>query len=314
MILICSDEKEPSTDIVCSWLNYYNKKFIRISYLNAITIKRLLLNNLKLDIVFDIDDIEYRMSDFSSYWYRRSNLNFKFIDKIKVNFEDVDISNEVNYFIEEEYHKVKELFKIRLAEISKLNIFNDNHINKLNTLYQASKLGIEIPKTIIAENFIGIKREEKKWITKPISDLIIDKDGTSYFSTTKRVEDRDLKNTSLSMIQTEVEKKFEIRSFFFNNTFYSSAIFSQQNSKTELDFRNYDTENPNRVVPYKLPSQLEAKLIKLSRVLNLKSGSFDIAYTNDNKYILFEVNPVGQFEQVSFPCNYQIHQQIAKFL
>ena len=142
----------------------------------------------------------------------------------------------------------------------------------------------------------------------------MEKNGKSYFSTTKRVEKKDFKEIHYSLVQNEVNKQFEIRSFYFNNQFFSSVIFSQENPKTELDFRNYDHENPNRVVPFKLPEDLEYKLAKLCHQLNLKSGSFDIAYTKNNEYVLFEVNPVGQFEQVSFPCNYKLHKRIAEYL
>lgn len=313
MILICSDITEPSTDIVCSWLNYFNKKFIRISNKDLIEIKTVYINNENIEIDFLINNEEFKLSQFHSYWYRRSKLNFKKNSKIIFIFEGDDISNEVNDFLDEEYLRLHELFEVLLDEKAKLNTYSNNNINKLNTLVQAQKLGIKIPKTIISENF---KSELfcEKWITKPISDLIIRKNGYSYSSTTKRINEKDINNIAITKIQQEINKKFEIRSFYFNNKFFSSVIFSQGNPNTELDFRNYDTENPNRVVPYKLPKKIEKKLIKLCDKIGLKSGSFDIAYTKQDEYVLFEVNPVGQFEQVSFPCNYKIHKEIAKFL
>ncbi len=313
MILISSDILEPSTDIVCSWLNHFNKDFIRISNKDIIEIKKVNINDDFVDIDFIINNENYKLSQFTSYWYRRSKLKFLRSGSITFKFENDDISNEVNHFLDEEYDKLFEFFEFMLNQKAKLNSFDDNKINKLKTLSIAKELKINIPKTIISEDFDSSIFEEK-CITKPISDLIIRKNEFSYSSTTKRVSKEDTKNISITKIQSEIDKKFEIRTFYFNKTFYSSAIFSQGNSKTELDFRNYDSENPNRVVPYKLPKKLEKKLRTLCDRLSLKSGSFDIAYTNDEKYVLFEINPVGQFEQVSFPCNYKIHKEIAKFL
>lgn len=313
MILICSDVLEPSTDIVCTWLNHFNKQFVRVSYKDLIEIKTVNINNDLIDIDFYINGNIYKLSEFSSYWYRRSKLRFKRNEKVKFKFEGEDISNEINSFLDEEYDKLFEFFEFMLNQKSKLNCYWDNNINKLSTLALAKELGIIIPKTIISDNFSFLKLEEK-WITKPISDLIIRKNGFSYSSTTKRVSDSDIHNVGISKLQEEINKKFEIRTFFFNNKFFSSAIFSQSNPKTELDFRNYDYENPNRVVPYKLPKKIKRKLKVLSVQLGLKSGSFDIAYTEKGEYVLFEINPVGQFEQVSFPCNYKIHKKIAKFL
>ncbi len=92
------------------------------------------------------------------------------------------------------------------------------------------------------------------------------------------------------------------------------GIFSQNNSKTKEDFRNYDQNLPNRNVPIKLPLDIEGKLKKLMKKLNLNSGSIDLIYTIDNKYVFLEVNPVGQFGMVSFPCNYNLEKKIAEFL
>jgi hypothetical protein len=36
--------------------------------------------------------------------------------------------------------------------------------------------------------------------------------------------------------------------------------------------------------------------------------------TPEKKYIFLEVNPIGQFNQVSIPCNYAIEEKIANYL
>ncbi len=54
------------------------------------------------------------------------------------------------------------------------------------------------------------------------------------------------------------------------------AIFSQNNAKTNIDFRNYDTENPNRTVPYKLSNKMNEKIDNLMKLLGLNTGSIDI--------------------------------------
>jgi D-alanine-D-alanine ligase-like ATP-grasp enzyme len=45
--------------------------------------------------------------------------------------------------------------------------------------------------------------------------------------------------------------------------------------------------------------------------LKLNTGSIDMIYTNDSKFIFLEVNPVGQFGMVSKPCNYNLEKKIA---
>ncbi len=84
------------------------------------------------------------------------------------------------------------------------------------------------------------------------------------------------------------------------------AIFSQNDPQTKYDFREYNDDYPNTTVPYKIPEELEDKLIKLAGLFNLKTGSFDLIKTIDNKHILLEINAGGQFGMVSYPCNYYL--------
>lgn len=312
LILICSDLCEGSTDLVCSWLNFYNKDFLRISNKNVITIKSIILNDFFTDFIFDIDETEYKLSSFKSYWYRRSNLNFRKLNKIEFSYEGINISDSVNNFISDEYEKIIEFFNFKLNEIALLNKYEDNNINKLNVLYVAKKLGINIPYTYISNNFKQINFRKESYITKAIGDLVINSNNKDFFSMTQRVDYKDeTDEIGFSLIQKEIKKRFEIRTFFFNNTFYSSAIFSQENPKTQLDFRNYDDENPNRTVPFNLPISVEKKLNTLMSELKLNTGSLDLILTPKGDFYLLEINPTGQFGMVSFPCNYYLEKKIA---
>ena len=92
------------------------------------------------------------------------------------------------------------------------------------------------------------------------------------------------------------------------------AIFSQNNNKTKVDFRRYDTEFPNRLVRYSLPKNIQNKLILLMSHLKLATGSIDMIVTEDNDFIFLEVNPFGQFGMVSKPNNFNLEKRIAKYL
>ena len=48
--------------------------------------------------------------------------------------------------------------------------------------------------------------------------------------------------------------------------------------------------------------------------IGLNSGSIDMIVTPSNDFVFLEVNPVGMFWQVSYPCNFYIEREIAKFL
>jgi glutathione synthase/RimK-type ligase-like ATP-grasp enzyme len=117
-----------------------------------------------------------------------------------------------------------------------------------------------------------------------------------------------------TLFQKKLAKVFELRIFYLNEKFYSMAIFSQEDQQTEVDFRNYNFEKPNRTVPFLLPIDLQKKLIQLMKNLHLKSGSIDMVLTEEGDYVFLEVNPVGQFGMVSSPCNYELSKLIAETL
>ncbi|MBM6497958.1 hypothetical protein H9X54_001390 [Flavobacterium macrobrachii] len=117
-----------------------------------------------------------------------------------------------------------------------------------------------------------------------------------------------------SLLQEYIQKKYELRIFFLNDKLYSMAIFSQESEQTKIDYRNYQKEKPNRRVPYKLPIEIEEKLIFFMRKIELNSGSIDMIVTYSNEYYFLEVNPVGQFGALSYNCNYNIENLIADYL
>jgi D-alanine-D-alanine ligase-like ATP-grasp enzyme len=48
--------------------------------------------------------------------------------------------------------------------------------------------------------------------------------------------------------------------------------------------------------------------------IGLRSGSIDMILTPSGEYVFLEVNPVGQFKQVSYPCNFKLEKRIAETL
>jgi glutathione synthase/RimK-type ligase-like ATP-grasp enzyme len=91
------------------------------------------------------------------------------------------------------------------------------------------------------------------------------------------------------------------------------AIFSQNDDQTKTDFRKYNNEKPNRNIRYSLPKDVEDKVQKLMQVLDLNCGSLDFIKSGDLYYFL-EVNPVGQFANVAYHCNYPLFKKIADYL
>jgi len=117
-----------------------------------------------------------------------------------------------------------------------------------------------------------------------------------------------------TLFQECLNKKYELRIFYLDGVCYSSAIFSQNDPQTRIDFRNYNRETPNRVCPYQLPKKIEKRIRKLMNHYSMRSGSIDMVVEKTKGFVFLEVNPVGQFKQVSHPCNYRLEKRIAQSL
>ena len=119
---------------------------------------------------------------------------------------------------------------------------------------------------------------------------------------------------ALSMAQQKIKKQYELRIFFVGDALYTMAIFSQEDAKTQTDYRNYNHKKPNRFIPFTLPDHISQKLKVFIKKSGLDTGSIDIIYTPKGEYLFLEVNPVGQFSFVSFYCNYNLEKKIAEHL
>lgn len=311
-IIIQSQSFDSSTDTVLMWLYYYGN-FNKIHlFFNDYAIENfsLLFSDQKKKAV-KINNIPINKC---SFWYRRGEYKITSNHRNKSfrkNLEKVALVPLISY--------LNSFFHFNL-----INRFNDNFINKVTVLEHCLDLNIKIPNTLITTNSDELNvflSENKMIITKsiqnPFFSLNINQNYKAYFSTpTQLVTLKDIPKSSCSFspsfFQKYIPKQFEIRSFYLNGIFKSMVIFSQQNEKTKIDYRNYDHKNPNRCVPYILPKKLEKKLHQLMLRLKLNCGSFDIIYTPEGEYYFLEINPVGQFQWLSRNCNYSIEKTIAK--
>ncbi len=200
--------------------------------------------------------------------------------------------------------------------------FNNVNVNKLDILYYCKQKGLLHTPFIVTQSkkealeFFEINREIiSKGISFPFSHRM---ESISYMSYSHKVSKQEIENLPEIFVptffQAYIKKKYEIRSFFLNGTSYSMAIFSQNNEKTQIDFRHYDDVKSNRLTPFKLPNLLQDRILELLYHFDLNTASIDIIYTEDGGYELIDVNPVGQFGMVSKPCNYYLEKIIAETL
>ncbi|WP_108424693.1 grasp-with-spasm system ATP-grasp peptide maturase [Flagellimonas amoyensis] len=294
MILIHSINLDKATSKVIDWLYRYNRFFLRVNSDDGYQFKF----GLSISINgFLLDDIE-------CYWYRKGT--FQGIDTTSFNRSSIKrllIENEI---------KILQYVESTLCKKRNLNSYFNASPNKLLVLERAKRYGLLIPRFILTDHHPD---PATKYIYKTINEggnvFLSDCIANAYTSV---FIPNELQEFGVTFFQEHIEKRYELRIFYLDGKFWSMAIFSQNDQQTQVDFRKYNIERPNRVVPFQLPKGIETKLNKLMKNLKLKSGSIDMIVTPDKKYYFLEVNPVGQFDMISFPCNYYLEKHIAKYL
>lgn len=310
MILVFSIYSDPSTNDVCNWFSHYEYEFYRVN-----SIQDLCTFLSKHTIM--IEDFNSLNVMVESIWYRRRpSVNLK-----QVFFENPLTQKNVNDFINSEQQALYNAFCTILSKKKWLNKWNNSTPGKVEQLMIAQSIGIRVPATAL----IGNKKDLEAFllsngeiITKPIQDVrTITIDNGQYSQFTSSIRNKDiaaLKDDFFpNVFQKNIKKNMEIRSFYLDGNFYSMAICSSFDKQTQMDFRRYNDKYPNRTIPYQLPAVIEKDLDVFMNKMNLNCGSIDLILDNSGDYYFLEVNPVGQFGMVSYPCNYYLERAMASW-
>jgi ATP-GRASP peptide maturase of grasp-with-spasm system len=318
MILIISQKGlEESTNDVIDWISYKKGEFIRLNGEDV-------LENCHISIDNNIIDIKEPLKNYDNaniLWFRRW-----WYTPSLYKFDESDITNR-------DLNKIKVRERIALTE-SFFSVLDDkNWLDhslfgakrmpcKIAQLIAARRSGLRVPDTIITnsknelESFLN---KHVEIITKALSDVgYLSYKGKMYVGYTAPLSKKDLKilpdKFQPTLFQKNIKKQAEIRVFYFFEKIYAMAIFSGNDKKTETDFRKYNWDKPNRNVPFNLPEEVSERIISLMKDIDLNHGSLDLILTHDNDFVFLEINPHGQFGMVSYPCNYNIEEEIASYL
>ncbi|MDR6461672.1 hypothetical protein [Chryseobacterium sediminis] len=296
------------TDEICTWLSYQNKEFVRLSENQHINKVFFDFENNVFKI--SIGEIEYKLDSFKSVFYRNGGVYYDTvtgeIDSNLVDFYNSELKS-ISEFI---YY----YFKINGVRIFG-NLFT-KEVNKLEVLFLAKSLGLKVPDTYILSRLDDLEQINMlhPYITKAVSEMkpiIVEND--LYLNYTHEVDLSNIHDKKESIIPSLIQRKidclYEIRAFFFEKQIWAIATFDFSGN---VDIRNI-REKDKRYLPFELPSELKRKVLKLAKNLDLKCGTVDLLKSDEDYYFL-EVNPLGQFHQVSHYGGYQIEKHIADLL
>lgn len=324
MILILNTESEASCDLVTDWLDYYSADFSRLDETDLVEEENFL--NLFDDNSFVTNMTrKLKLNDVKTIWFRK----FGFYAEKKIdNIYSFGVQIDTVNHLKNEYNSYLTIF-LKILNLNKNIKWLTNPLilnsNKMEQLLAAKSNCLSVPQTIITSNKKVLlkfyKNNNKQIICKTIKDISHLKSPVKDYYLLMYTNEINAENLNVipesffpSLFQVKIVKEMEIRSFYLDGIFYSMAIFSQNDTKTSVDFRRYNIGKQNRMVPYKLPLEIEIKLKNTFETLKLDTGSADLIKTAEGDYVFLEINPSGQYGFVSYCCNYHLDKKVAKHL
>jgi ATP-GRASP peptide maturase of grasp-with-spasm system len=321
ILLLSQDSFEISTEEVQDWIEALGHPCVRLNGedLNGDAPFGFAYEG-GADVEFELEGTPVRGGDARAVWWRRWHAydNLGFLDAAP----DGGLGAQARNYLSLELRAASEGLYDALESRPWLTPPGQADVNKLSVLRKAAAAGLRVPPTLVTNDrarLQAFKDRHGRIITKSIWNGRTFMAGRqSWALLTFEVGQEDIDQAPArffpSLVQARVEKELEVRTFCLDGELYSMAIFSQLDPQTELDFRQYNFRRPNRMVPYRLPAEVEEGVRRLMAAIPLQTGSVDLVRTPDGGHVFLEVNPVGQFQMVSQPCNYGLEKKVAERL
>lgn len=318
-ILLVTENIDTSTSKIIDWLEFYKEGFLRINTDVVFYKEDFMMKISNSSVHLELSNRKINLDNVKTVFFRKYSLRNPYELK---GLKYLKLRDDINRFFISELHGLRATF---FAILGDKRFFNqpervNRSYDKNWVLLQASMLGLKIPNTYLTNSSNYLKQIKNKKIVSKAIDTICHftfnkKTYSSYTSVVREKVMKLLPNIFFpSLYQDQIDKKYEIRVFHINGKNYSMAIFSQNDRQTSVDFRKYNYSNPNRFVPYNLPTEIDLKICKLMTKLELTSGSIDIIKDLNEDYVFLEVNPNGQYGMVEMNCNYSLSKEIVKYL
>lgn len=173
--------------------------------------------------------------------------------------------------------------------------------DKPRQLSEALKIGFAIPETLVtnafesAHAFVAVGGA----IGKPLRHALVERGPTGEVLFTSRLaaletDDRAAVAAAPVIYQREIAKACDLRVTVIGDRLFATAIHSQSDQETEVDWRRGSrVDLPHEVV--ELPADVAARCLALTHALDLRYGAIDLIRDSAGKYWFLEINPNGQW-------------------
>jgi len=318
-ILIITNGVEETPNLVISELLRMNERFVRVNIENFPITTSLCMSHSKTGCVARIktDSDELDSSEIKSVWYWKPappNLPQFFDDGI-TKF----VRNEVATSLWSFYTTLKARWVNPPLVGTKL--LEDN---KLFQLEFASKIGLNVPETIITNDPDEVTRFAERHsgvvVLKPLyTSCIVSSSDELFLIYTRKLTTKEIRGEADTIrscpvfVQQYIPKKLELRITVVGAQVFSCAIYSQERNESACDWRHSDIASL-RHETFQLPANVEDKVKKLVNTLGLVYGAIDMIVTPSDEFFFLEINPNGQWLWIEQITGQKLSRAIASEL
>ena len=309
-------------DVHADKIESFTKPNVEFVRLNLDAPKTWGLSYKNGNVIVNSNGKEFDLSAISSVFVRRiPNLN-SFIKAVPAEYEDY-----ASYLGQQEFTLFSDCLAILDATVTFVNPLKTSaNSGKAVQAKLAIDVGLLTPETYIGsdpriarkfcEDIVNTNREI---CTKPVNNTTVKIDGEEKIRFTTKLDPSSLSDIdSLAhcpmIFQAYIEKQYEIRATVIGSKIYAAKIDSQAaGGQTAIDWRRYNIpKTPHSA--YKLPKDIERKILALHDKLGLIYSSFDFIRSITGEYVFLETNPYGQWLWIEDLTGLEISQGIADYL
>ncbi len=177
--------------------------------------------------------------------------------------------------------------------------------HKLLQLRVAREVGLEAPRTLVTNDPAAVRDFAETcaggMVTKMLSSFAVyDERGGEHVVFTNRVRAEDLEDLEGLRLcpmtfQESVPKRLELRATVVGGRVFTASIDSGAAARAADDWRREGAALADEWQTYQLPSDIEARLLRLADEFGLNYGAADFILTPDDRHVFLEINPVGEF-------------------
>lgn len=195
---------------------------------------------------------------------------------------------------------------------------------KIHQLHLATKLGIQVPETLVTQN----PHHAKQFIEKIGGKAIVktlkkfgfeDENGKQLGIATHLLNQNDMRFLEKirycpTLLQKYIPKDVELRITVVGEEVFAVAIHSQNHEITSIDWRLGIYSNHLHYEIYNLPHQIIDFCISLTKKLGLLFSTIDMIKSPNGDYVFLEANPNGQWLWLEKETGIQIAKTLIKKL